>query len=105
LTRKDNKVNLPIIRLEVEGMRYQIVTALQKHAAKMNADIQAAVEAYCTSENLAEVVKASATSQLDNAIKAEVAHFFRYGDGRKAVAAAVKEAILKKETYTPIDEV
>lgn len=97
-------MQLPIIRLEVEGMKYAVVTALSAHAAQMDADIQAAVEAYCTPENIASVVRGAATEALDRAIKAEVQNFFNYGDGRKAVAAAVKESILANKSYTPIDD-
>lgn len=95
---------IPIIRLEVEGMRHTVSAALSAHSAQMDADIRAAVEAYCTPENLAHVVKKLATAALEDAIRAEVDSFFRYGNGRKAVAAAVKESILAKETYTPIDD-
>jgi hypothetical protein len=96
---------VPIIRLEVEGMKYSICTALTQHAAQMDADIQAAVDAYCTPENIAAVVRTAARDALDRAIKAEVAAFFDYGaPGRKVVAAAVKESLLKEKTYTVLDE-
>lgn len=99
-------MQLPIIRLEVEGMKYAICTALTEHAAQMDADIKAAVESYCTPENLKKIVTDSATRILDATIREEVEKFFRYnGEGRKAVAEAVKECILKKETYTSLDEV
>lgn len=98
-------MQLPIIRLEVEGMKYAICTALTEHAAQMDADIKAAVELYCTPENIKKIVTDSATRILDATIREEVEKFFRYnGEGRKAVAEAVKECILKKETYTPRDE-
>jgi hypothetical protein len=98
-------MNIPVIRLEVQGMKYSIQTALMQHAAQMDADIQAAVEAYCTPENLSEVIRKAARDALATAIKDEVDKFFRYGNGRKAVAEAVKESILKNETYTPLDDV
>ena len=96
---------LPIIRLEVEGMKRTIVTALTEHSAQMDADIQAAVEYYCTPENLSKVVRQEADRQFDHAIREEVTKFFRFGDGRKAVAEAVRESILKNETYSPLDYV
>lgn len=98
-------MNLPIIRLEVEGMRRTMAAMLAKHAVQIDKDIQEAVEAYCTPENLAFVVKTAASKALDATIREEVDKFFRYGDGRTAVAAAVKESILKKETFTQLDDV
>ena len=96
---------IPIIRMEVEGMKAQICTALREYAVQMDKDIQTAVDAYCTPENITRVIHQAAFAALDYAIKEEVDKFFRYGDGRKAVAAAVKESILSKETYTALDEV
>ena len=96
---------IPIIRLEVEHLRYQMCGALTEHAVQMDKDLKAAVDAYCTEENLAKVVKAAATRALDEVIRDEVEKFFRYGEGREAVATAVKESILKRETYTPLDDV
>ena len=98
-------MEVPIIRLEVQGMKQTIMTALSEHSAQMDADIKAAVEEYCTDENLAVVVKSAAFKHLDNAIKEEVKKFFWIGKGRKAVAEAVRESILKKTTYTVLDEI
>ncbi|HDR9163648.1 TPA: hypothetical protein QDB28_004052 [Burkholderia vietnamiensis] len=84
-------------------MRHTLSRVLSDHAAQMDANIQAAVEAYCTPENLAHVVKTAARQALDSAIREEVDRFFRYGAGRKAVAAAVKESILSNKTLTALD--
>jgi hypothetical protein len=97
-------MNLPIIRLEVEGIRRTMSAMLAEHAVQMDADLREAVDAYCTPENLARVVKDAATRALDATIKEEVEKFFRWGDGRAAVAAAVKESILAKKTFTPLDD-
>lgn len=98
-------MNIPMIRLEVEGMKRSIVTALLEHQAKMDADVIAAVEAYCQPENISRVIHEAAQTALDNAIREEVKAFFWSGLGRKAVAEAVKETLLKRETYTPLDSV
>lgn len=99
-----NEMKLPIIRLEVQGIKYTVVRALTEHAAQMDADIQAAVEEYCTPQNLQSIVRTAAHDALRAAIEEEVKAFFTYGDGRKAVAAAVKESILQNKTYTAMDE-
>lgn len=96
---------IPIIRLEVEGMKHTLTTALMEHSALMDEQLRAAIEAYCTPENIARVVQEAARAALDQAIKESVQNFFRFGPGRSAVAEAVKESLLAKETYTPLDEV
>ena len=98
-------MQLPIIRLEVEGMKRTIVVALTSHAAQMDQDIRQAIEEYCTPENLGRIVRDAAHAQLTAAIAEEVRMFFWNGPGRQAVAAAVKESILKNETYTPLDNI
>ena len=95
----------PIIRFELEGIKRSMLIALTQHQALMDADLKAAVEAYCTPENISKVIHEAAYSALNYAIKEEVNAFFRHGEGRKVVAAAVKEAILKNETYTPLDDI
>ncbi len=79
-------MKLPIIRLEVEGMKYTMQTALQEHVARMDASIIEAVERYCTPENINAVVQKAATEALNCAVKEEVRDFFsRTGNGRKVV--------------------
>jgi hypothetical protein len=84
---------MPIIRMEVDGMRYSIIKALTNHAVEMDGQIQSAVDKYCTPENMARVIDAAAKTEIDNAIKAAIEQFYRYGDGRKAIASAVAEAL------------
>ena len=54
-------MNVPIIRLEVERMKETIMMALADHSARIDADVQAAVDAYCTEGNVSAVVRESAT--------------------------------------------
>jgi hypothetical protein len=90
-------MEVPVIRLEVGRMKYAIMAALAQHAAQMDSDIQSAVEAYCTPENIAAVVRGAAAKEIDAAITEEVGRFFRYGDGRRAVAEAVKASLLARD--------
>ncbi len=83
-------MNIPVIKLEVESMKYTVVTALQQHAALMDSSIQAAVESYCTPENIDAVVQEAAKQALDAAVKQEVRdYFWRWNaNGRMAVREA-----------------
>jgi ribosomal protein S3AE len=83
-------MNVPIIKLEVQGMAMTVRTALMEHAAKMDSSIQAAVESYCTPGNIDAVVKKAAHEALDAAVREEVRAFFGYGRaGRQAIREAV----------------
>lgn len=85
--------DLPVIRLEIESMKAGILQTLSDYTARMDADIQAAVEAYCTPENITSIVQKAAADAIDEAIKSDVRHFFLYGDGRKFVKDAVNEQL------------
>ena len=86
-------MTIPIIRLEVEGMKHQIMVALTAYAAQMDSDIQAAVDEYCTPEHITATVKNIAKGEIDKAIKEEVSKFFSYGNGRTAIMEAVKATL------------
>ncbi len=95
---------VPIIRLEVEGMRHAILTAFTEQAVKTDAYVRAEVERYCAPANIEQIIRTAAREALDSAIKQEVDSFFRYGEGRKAVAAAVKAKLLEKYSDTALDD-
>lgn len=84
-------MNVPIIRLEVEGMKHAMLQALSNYHVQMDQEVKAAVEAYCTPENLSHILHKEVYQQLDFAVKEEVRRFFDYsGNGRAAVREAVE---------------
>ena len=86
--------NMPIIRLQVEGMKRTMLQALTEHAVLMDKSIQQAVEDFCTDGHIDAIVRREAQLQLDAAIKEEVGRFFLFnGPGRAAVRQAVIEAL------------
>jgi hypothetical protein len=86
-------VSIPIIRLEVEGMKASILAAFTAHVASLDADIQAAVDDFCRPANIAAVVTEHVNAVIAQAVREEVERFYRYGEGRRAVARAVAEAL------------
>ena len=95
---------IPIIRFEVTQMRHALMVALTEHSLRMDADFQNAINRFCTPENIAHVIDEAVNATLHGVIKEEVTKFFRYGDGRSAVAKAVKEKLMKGETFTALDD-
>ena len=98
-------MNIPIIRLEVEGMKRTILRALADHSMRIDASVQAAVETYCTEGNISVVVREEVKRQLDAAVKEEVRNFFQYSKpGRQAVREAVIRYLNEWEKYQSHDE-
>lgn len=84
---------IPIIRFEVENLRHTVTLALQDYVAKMDADIQAAVAAAMTPENVSRAIRDAASKEIEHSIQREISDFFRFGNGRKAIKKAVTETL------------
>lgn len=81
--------SLPILRLELSGMRQAIMMAFTARQASIDAEVQAAVDAFCTPENLRGVIDRCVANEIESAIRREVERFYSSGDGRKAIAEIV----------------
>ena len=84
---------MPIVRLEVERLKSSVLHLFSEQALSLDSDIRAAVEAYCTPENIANVIATSVNDILDRAVRDEVDRFYREGSGRQRVAEAVRAAL------------
>lgn len=92
-------MTLPIIRLEIEGMRHEITHYMSEHVLQLDQDIRNTIEKFCTMENIQLTISAEVLKQLDIAIAEEVRNFFSYhAEGRAKVREAV-EKYLGKETW------
>jgi predicted Ser/Thr protein kinase len=95
-TAKENLMNVPTIRIEIERMRQTMSTMLTEQAALVDAELQAALDKFCQPDNIKRVVQEAAHSALEAAVKGEISSFFSYGGaGRKSVAAAVQDGLAK----------
>ncbi len=90
----------PIIKITFESMKQTLANAMHDHVLKLDKDIQAAIEAHCNSDALESLIRSEVRQGIDQAVKDEVQTFYRYGDGRKAIHAAVLKR-LKEETDAP----
>lgn len=81
---------VPIMRIEIEGMRHALHTMLGEHSQLLNEELQKAVDAFVTPDNISRVIQESARTQLKAATEAAVADFFRYGAGRDKLKGAIQ---------------
>ena len=84
---------IPIIRLEVEGMKHAVLHAFSDHLLTMDEDIKAAVDKIVTPEYIQRIVENAAAEYMKVAIEEEIRNFYLYGDGRKAVKEACAKLI------------
>lgn len=91
-------MQIPIIRMEVEGMKHAIMAAFMEHTAKLDEDMKAAVEQFCTPDNLKSIIYSQVKSVLDQIIRSEIDNFYQYGEGRKAIKEAVQKRLQDDKT-------
>ena len=80
---------LPIIRIEIEGMRSAILAALTERQIEMDAYVKDSLDRFLAGHALQEQIDRHVSVAIDTAIKQEADRYFLYGDGRKFIAQAV----------------
>ena len=83
----------PVIRLEIEGMRYAILRTFSECQAEMDANVTRVVEEYCKPDNLDRAIEKIAATAIDEAIHQYVRDFFQQGAGRESVRRAVAQRL------------
>jgi hypothetical protein len=90
LTTGKKKMNAAFIKLEVEGMKHVITKALSEHMLLINADISAAVDKFCTSENLEKAISDNVGDAMREVVQDCVRSHLGHGSHkRRAVEAEV----------------
>jgi len=83
---------LPVIKIEIEGMRHAICTMLHEHAMTMDETFQAAVNDFLKPENMEIFIKETVAHTMRGVIGETIREYFTYGEGKKAIRDAVKQA-------------
>lgn len=90
-------MEFPVIRLELNHMKQTLMVALSEYAMQLDTDIKAAVEAYCTPDNLRKVIQESIRQAMSGVLRDEARRFFEYGEGRKAIVDTIKACLSQRE--------
>lgn len=84
---------LPRISLTIEGMKHTVQAALGEYQAQIANEIQMAVERACQPGNIQQVINDTAAREINEVIKDELRRYYRYGDGRHVVRAALERRL------------
>ncbi len=79
----------PVMRLEIEGMKLQVLRYLQVEHEHLEAAIETAAKKALAEYDLEAEVKRQVNAALQQAIE----QYYRFGDGHNAIFAAVTEAL------------
>ncbi len=91
---------LPIIRLDVEGMRFSMLTAISQYQIELDEQLQNAVKRVCDPDNVQKVLDREMFKVFEAQVALEVAAFFGSGEGKdiinKAVVAKLRKELKRK---------
>jgi hypothetical protein len=89
--------SMPIIRLEVEGMKMAILNAFHAQHVEIDTYVQKELERFCAPENLRRVVGKHVDTVVEAAIRDSLESFFRYGAGKKLITAWMLSILRNEE--------
>lgn len=90
---------IPIIRMELDGFKMAFAMALHEHQLQIDANFKAAVDQFCTPENLTKIISDKANTVMRQVLEEEVQRFFSYGVGREVIREAVEKKLKENERY------
>ena len=99
---------VPVIKLEVERMKHTLLMMINDETLRLDEQLKAAVEAYCSEGNLTRVINEYVNVQMKRAIEDAVQQFYQWGPGKKLVAEVVYTKLIAehekiKEFYSGTD--
>ena len=89
-------MSIPIIRLEIEGMKRTVITALSDYKIEWDEMVKKSVESYCSEENIRNVINEAVRIEIDKVIKDAVHEYYNYGnEGSKIISDIVIKKLRK----------
>jgi len=87
---------VPVLRLTLNHMKHAIQMALMAYSGELDQMLTQAIEDYCTPENLTQIVNEQVHRTIPQIIQEAVERYYRYGEGREEVRAAIETFFAKK---------
>lgn len=87
---------LPIVRIEIEGIRRFTCSTLLQRTEEMNSYIQSQIDIICTPEYLTNIINSEVKKGVDDAIRQSVISYYKHGKGSDQIRDLV-DSYLKKE--------
>jgi len=80
---------LPLIKLEIEQMKYQIYHHFVAHQEQLTKHVKETLEKVIDNFDYESAVKQAAGEIIEESIK----HYFKYGDGRKMIENSLQKGL------------
>lgn len=87
----------PVLKLELESLKYQVLHAFQDYNNEFNKLVEKHVEEYLKEDAVLELIKYTVQEELSNALKEAVISYFRKGKGKELIEQGVESWVNPKE--------
>jgi len=94
-------MNIPIIKLEIEGMREQINIALATYHEELAQSVNVQLEAVIKEFDFSHLIKNVTQRAIEDTVKRAIEYYFSAGNGRIEIDAAVSKLFDKPATSEP----
>src|ERR1700741_146692 len=82
-----------VIRVEIERMREYISSMLTEQALDISDGVQRALDDYMSDDNLRGLINKAVRDIVNHRVQDSVKHYFTWGEGGKALDAAVQAGL------------
>jgi len=80
---------LPLIKLEIEGMKHQIIHHFMSYQTELSDYVKTAIEDTINNFDYVSAVKQAAGEIIEGTIN----NYFKYGDGRKMIEDSLQKGL------------
>lgn len=84
---------MPIIKLEIQGMKHTVMVALSEHHARISEEVQHALEQACSESNIRTIVALQVNAEVRKVMKEEIHYYFSIGEGRDAIREMARQRL------------
>ncbi len=85
--------DLPRVRIELDGMKHQIVHAFASHNDETEKAIEEQLTVAIKNFPFEETIRDLSREVISSAIKDALEHYFKYGEGREVIRKAVTDKL------------
>lgn len=84
---------MPVIRIEVEGMRQQILHAFGQYNEEIEKEVDRQLKQVIENFPFEEYIEHECRGMIEESIRKALMSFFQYGAGAKAIEQAITSAL------------
>lgn len=85
--------DVPVLKVQLEGMRYQVMHAMMDHQEEISAAVEDALTQELADVDISSIVKGYLPGLIRDVVHKTIDSYFKYGEGQRVIAQYVGEAL------------